>query len=46
VDNYVRKLAFCRTPVPGYLTFARQLFRRLKRVVGAGSGKDGGSGLL
>src|SRR5580698_11077469 len=23
VDKYVRKLAFCRTPVPGYLTFAR-----------------------
>ena len=46
VDNYVRKLAFCRTPLPGYLTFARQLVRRLKRVVGGGSGKDGGSGLL
>jgi uncharacterized cupin superfamily protein len=46
VDNYVRKLAFCRTPLPGYLTFIRQLVRRLKRVVGAGSGEDGGSGLL
>jgi uncharacterized cupin superfamily protein len=46
VDSYVRKLAFCRTPLPGYLTFARQLVRRLRRVVGGGSGKDGGSGLL
>jgi len=46
VDNYVRKLAFCRTPVPSYVTFARQLVRRLKRVVRGGSSKDGGSGLL
>jgi uncharacterized cupin superfamily protein len=46
VDNYVRKLAFCRTPLPGYLTFARQLVRRLGRMVRGGSGKDGGSGLL
>jgi uncharacterized cupin superfamily protein len=46
VDNYVRKLAFCRTPLPSYLIFARQLVRRLRRVVGGGSGKDGGSGLL
>jgi uncharacterized cupin superfamily protein len=46
VDHYVRKLAFCRTPVPGYLTFARQVVRRLRRVVRGGSGSDGGSGLL
>jgi hypothetical protein len=45
VDRYIRKLAFCRTPVPGYLTFARQMVRRLKRIV-AGSGKADGSGLL
>jgi uncharacterized cupin superfamily protein len=45
VERYVRKLAFCRTPVPGYLTFARQMVRRLKRAV-KGSGKEVGSGLL
>jgi uncharacterized cupin superfamily protein len=45
VDRYVRKLAFCRTPVPSYLTFARQLVRRLKRAL-RGSGKEGDSGLL
>ena len=45
VDRYVRKLAFCRTPVPSYLTFARQMVRRLKRAVN-GSGKESGSGLL
>jgi uncharacterized cupin superfamily protein len=45
VDNYVRKLAFCRTPVPNSLTFARQLVRRLRRMVRGDSGKEG-SGLL
>src|SRR3984885_11482640 len=45
VDNYVRKLAFCRTPLPSYLTAARQLVRRLRRMVGGDSGKEG-SGLL
>jgi uncharacterized protein len=45
VNHYVRKLAFCRTPVPGYLTFARQLVRRLRRLVSGDSGKEG-SGLL
>jgi uncharacterized cupin superfamily protein len=46
VGKYVRKLAFCRTPVPRYLTIARQVARRLKRVVRGGSSKDAGSGLL
>jgi uncharacterized protein len=46
VDNYVRKLAFCRTPVPAYLTFARQVARTLKRAVRGNSAKDAGSGLL
>jgi uncharacterized cupin superfamily protein len=45
VDRYVRKLAFCRTPVPSYLTFARQIARRLKRAV-SGSREQRGSGLL
>jgi len=46
VDNYVRKLAFCRTTLPSYLTAARQLVRRLKRLVGGGFSKEAGSGLL
>jgi len=45
VDHYVRKLAFCRTPVPSYLTFARQLVRRLRRLATGASGQEG-SGLL
>jgi uncharacterized cupin superfamily protein len=44
VDNYVRKLAFCRTPVPRYLTAVRQMARRLKRAVRGGSAET--SGLL
>jgi uncharacterized cupin superfamily protein len=46
VDNYVRKLAFCRSTLPSYLTAARQVVRRLKRLVGGGSRQDAGSGLL
>lgn len=46
VDNYVRKLAFCRTPLPHYLTVARNWVRRLKRAVRGGSNPEGGTGLL
>jgi hypothetical protein len=46
VDNYVRKLAFCRTPLPSYLITAREVVRRLKRAVGGGAPSNGGSGLL
>ena len=46
VDKYVRKLAFCRTPVPPYLTSARRIVRRIKRALRGDTGKDGGAGLL
>jgi hypothetical protein len=46
VERYVRKLAFCRTPLPGYLTAARDAARRVKRAIRGDSGKDSGSGLL
>jgi uncharacterized cupin superfamily protein len=46
VDKYVRKLAFCRTPVPAYLTRARGIARRLKRILRGGASDQGGSGLL
>jgi uncharacterized protein len=42
VDNYVRKLAFCRTPMPRVLILARHVVRRLRRVVRGGS-PEGGS---
>jgi len=46
VDKYVRKLAFCRVPLPRSLIFARGVARRVKRAVRGGSKTDGGSGLL
>ena len=46
VDRYVRKLAFCRTPLPGYLIRARQVVRRLKRAIRGGAPSNDGSGLL
>jgi len=45
VDKYIRKLAFCRTPLPGIQTFARQVARRLKRAVRSAPA-NGGSSLI
>ena len=45
VDKYVRKLAFCRVPLPRPLVMARHVVRRVKRLTG-GAQQDGGSGLL
>ena len=36
VDHYVRKVAFCRTPLPGPVHFASRVVRKLKRMVGLG----------
>src|ERR1700723_2892678 len=41
VDRYIRKLAFCRTPLPGSLVVARSLGRRIKRLLGGGGGGQG-----
>jgi uncharacterized cupin superfamily protein len=46
VDSYVRKLAFCRTPLPNYFTVARHWVRRLKRAIRGGSSPESGAGLL
>jgi uncharacterized cupin superfamily protein len=37
VERYIRKLAFCRTPLPGALVRARDVVRRIKRL-GRGAG--------
>ena len=37
VERYVRKIAFCRTPLPAAQAFFRRGLRRLKRLMGAGS---------
>jgi uncharacterized protein len=36
VENYVRKIAFCRKPLPRLLVLAKRGFRLLKRLVGKG----------
>jgi uncharacterized cupin superfamily protein len=33
VEDYIRKIAFCRTPLPGPLVFAKRGFRYIKRRV-------------
>jgi uncharacterized protein len=45
VDKYVRKLAFCRTPLPKPVILLRSVVRGLKSML-PGSAKDSGSGLL
>ena len=45
VDKYIRKLAFCRTPLPGYLISARDISRKLKRLINGGKQQES-SGLL
>jgi hypothetical protein len=43
VDNYIRKLAFCRTPLPGWYCAVRSMGRRIKRVLkGNPSNQDSG----
>jgi uncharacterized cupin superfamily protein len=32
VEEYIRKIAFCRSPLPGPLVFAKRGFRFLKRI--------------
>ena len=32
VERYIRKLAFCRTPLPGAVIHARNIVRRIKRL--------------
>jgi|ERR1022692_2328963 uncharacterized cupin superfamily protein len=37
VENYVRKIAFCRSPLPMPVQFARRVYRALKRLGSSGS---------
>jgi uncharacterized cupin superfamily protein len=46
VEKYVLKIAFCRTPLPPYLVFARGIARKVKRTMRGGRETEGGSGLL
>ena len=46
VDGYIRKLAFCRTALPGSLVLARNVARRIKRLLRGGGAKDAGGGMF
>ncbi len=37
VESYVRKVAFCRSPVPQPIMFAARVVRKLTRMMGMGS---------
>jgi uncharacterized cupin superfamily protein len=40
VETYIRKIAFCRTPLPWPLAFAKRVLRFLKRKLRIGAGKN------
>jgi len=40
VEDYIRKIAFCRAPLPRPIVFARRGYRFLKRLVGARGGAN------
>ena len=46
VDRYVRKIAFCRSPMPRSVQFARRVYRLLKRIVGRGPADSEASGMF
>jgi uncharacterized cupin superfamily protein len=46
VDNYIRKLAFCRTPLPSFLVSARGVVRGFKRLMSGGGKQQESSGLF
>jgi uncharacterized cupin superfamily protein len=46
VENYVRKIAFCRVPQSRLVAFAQRAFRLLKRLVGFGRSVDATNAML
>jgi uncharacterized protein len=46
VDQYIRKIAFCRTPLPGYFVSARNAARKVKRLMRGGAAPQESPGLL
>ena len=46
VESYIRKLAFCRTPLPSYVISARDVARRIKRLMNGRGKQQESSGLL
>jgi uncharacterized cupin superfamily protein len=46
VEDYIRKIAFCRAPLPRPLVFARRGFRLLKRLMGSRGGAKAGPAMF
>jgi uncharacterized cupin superfamily protein len=46
VENYIRKVAFCRSPLPTPLVYARRGLRFLKRLVGSGRNANAGPAMF
>lgn len=46
VENYIRKIAFCRTPLPRSLVLAKKGFRFLKGLVGRRSESNSSLGMF
>jgi uncharacterized cupin superfamily protein len=46
VEEYIRKIAFCRAPLPRPLVFARRGFRFLKRLMGSGDRANAGPAMF
>jgi uncharacterized cupin superfamily protein len=40
VESYIRKIAFCRAPLPRPLVFAKRCYRFLRRLTGNGGSTD------
>src|SRR5260370_14786656 len=40
VEDYIRKIAFCRVPLPRWVVFAKRGYRFLKRLSGNGGSAD------
>ena len=45
VDNYIRKVAFCRFPLPRALELCKQAMQTLKRMLGRGASSAASRGL-
>jgi hypothetical protein len=46
VEEYIRKIAFCRAPLSRPLVFARRGFRFLKRLMGSGDRANAGPAMF
>jgi hypothetical protein len=46
VETYIRKVAFCRTPLPGPVVFVKRGLRYLKRRLGLGGNSEAGPAMF